>query len=187
MHLEWNPLVREIIDVPIGNDQVWLTIQLGIQELGAKSQQVKTGLPQRRLAGTISKQSPGLLDIKRVGFLVEVGDEQIRQAILVIVLDGNTHACLGLTSTVVSQATHHRFFRESFGDTCLAATGVIKVGGHVIGHEHTEPARPIEISRHDPQALAVGCHDPHPLGCILETSISEVQPQAILLSIKLGR
>ena len=43
--------------MPIGNHQVRATIELSIEKLGAKTEQIETWLTKCRLAGPVMKQS----------------------------------------------------------------------------------------------------------------------------------
>ena len=107
------PFVREIIDIAVGDDQVRPTVQLGVKELRAKTQEGETGLIESGLLAGIHKHPQlGQLQVQGVVLGEEVGHVQVQPAVAIGIVHGDPHARLGAAVAVVSQSGHGTFFLE---------------------------------------------------------------------------
>ena len=80
----------------VGQHQIGPAVEVGVEELRSKPKHVQGRPLELRRGADVLEQPAGPLPVKHVVFVVEIGDEQVEQAVAVGVVNGNAHRCHGL-------------------------------------------------------------------------------------------
>ena len=110
-------------------------------------------LEQTALGGAIFVQPLADVQIERVAFVVQIGDEQILVLVTVDVAEIDAHASLGLSHPVDRHARQQRLVRER-ARSALVDPELIRIA--VVGHVEVEPAIVVVVRGQDTESARRG-------------------------------
>ena len=89
-----------------------------------------------------------MVEADRIGFAVEICDDEVWQQVVVEVCDGDAHAALALSGGISSGSAEHGFF----GEGAILLIDPEEVWVSVVGDENVCPAITVPVARGDSQS-----------------------------------
>ena len=127
------------------------------------------------LAGTVREQSLPVVQVQRVVFPDQVGEEDVRCSVAVEVRDRDAHARLGPALPVEGGAGEDRVLDE--GAVALVEPELVR---HlVVGDVEVDQTVAVEVDRRDAQGRVRRPRQPRPLRHVEEGAVAEVAQQAV--------
>ena len=175
-HLVGLTHVAQIVDVPVGHDEIRPAVQIAIEKLRSESQRGKTRVVQTCLSAQVDERPSRLLPVKCVGFVGVVRDEQVQQAVAVGISDGDSHVRPEQSVGIEGQTGNQRLFDKlQLSAPPVGLIDEIEIGRFVVADEQVQASRALEVGGDDPQTIAVGGLNPGRLGNVLKCAVAATQ------------
>ena len=144
-----------IVRVTIGDEQINVAVIVVIEKLNSPAAHQSSDHANMRGNRDIVERLVMIVVIKRIHFLVDVGDKQVCPSILIVIRSVHTHA--RARSSI--HAVAHAGLQRDFFEPSLTAVDEQEVGHGIVGHPQIHPAVVINVCRHDAPCLAHGLPD----------------------------
>ena len=145
----------EVVDMPVGGEQVEPAVVVGIQKSGPETEEITAGRCQPGGGRVVDEEALAQV-VKEAGrFAVIVRDGQVDQAVAIHVAARHSHTCLVAAGGIRGHTGLMADFLES------KSTKIVEqeISRAVVGHEHVGPAVAVEVGCDDSQATAVAVND----------------------------
>src|SRR5438132_1867771 len=137
---------RWALDTAIYQRQVRSAVVIEVGQYGAEPGAAPAGIGQTQPDCPILEQAARPLLPQGVGFVRQMGDEDIEQAIAVHVANGDSHIRLRFAHGFVSDAARHSLLLERA--VALVDPQMVRPG--VVGYEDVGPAVAVEVGAENP-------------------------------------
>src|SRR5215471_183709 len=181
-----NP-VSEKMDVvermAVGDDQVEGAVVIIVGEFHAESAEEHRYLPQAESCGRIGEGSVPIVQEDRIGFEIDVRNNQVWYSVPVNVPEVATHSGLGPPAHPVSDLREKRVF----GKRPVAIVYIQIISNGVVGYEYVNAPVVIEVRAHDAESLAVGGLQSSLPGYVGEGAVAVIVVQYVRNALKVVR
>src|ERR1700674_5533161 len=137
------------VGVAVGNEQIDPTVVVVIEKLSSPAYIRKAYRGHSGIVGNIGERIASNVAVKDIVFIVEVGNEYIEPAVVIIVAHSDAHAALLGTVSV----DRHTRFESDLAKRTIPVVVVEIVRRRVVGYENIHPSVSIKVTGHDVQAV----------------------------------
>ena len=138
-------LVRVVVNVTAGKDNVFISIGIEICSNGAKGNKLQVRPIESYLATGVSEHIRSFIEVQCHLLIFEIGNKQIKLAIQIKIEQRDSHASIGNSIVIDCNAGRKCMFLEA-----IATSSKQKIGEQVIGNIQPNSLVPTELCCQDP-------------------------------------
>src|ERR1700680_3346072 len=99
-------LVRDRIDVAVGNENIKEAVIVEVEEAGAPAEEWNRGIPETGFEGNVGERGIAIVTIESFVIVGEGSDEEIELAVAIVVAGADAHGRLAAAITIDSESRH---------------------------------------------------------------------------------
>ena len=143
-------LVRDGVDVTVGDEEVEKSIIIEIEEAGAPTEKRYGGMAKTGLEGDVRECGAAIVPVESFVVVGKRGDEEIQLAVAIVIAESDAHG--GLRAAFFAKC-ETRCVADVLKST-VSAIAIEIVGAGIIGDGEVGPAVVVEVSENGREAVA---------------------------------